>query len=403
MALKPMKKKILNRLLVAFFALIILGVILFLVNVNSDTKPSLNGSSTSIIQSTTSTPVIPKGKSSQIASSSVSADEDAVSTSTQGYMFEGLITRIVSEISTDIPVPETQYQVSVYGDIAKKLGSSIIISSYGCALDRSALGLLMFSGVTYNAKYGWYNCKSAPPISKYQITDYQYAADFSDDKVLVGASHNIFVGKVVRQIGTKDLGIGPETQFEVDVIDNIKGDLKGTVTVDEQGGYENGTLYVVDDDTASTAKDGSGYLLQTGSTYLLATRYNSNQDWYTLNSYPTASKLLSSDANVPDASLVALAESDPRVQQLKAAYPNEILLDADVAHHNTLNSYASVQAAEADQAENSLATSTDDLTSTTSTDQMSTSSTSILSEPSSVATSSVIEATDTQTVDDSSN
>jgi len=175
----------------------------------------------------------------------------------------------------------------------------------------------------------------------------QYAADFSDDKVLIGSSHNVFIGKVVRQIGNKERGISPETQFEVAVIDNIKGDLHGTVTVDQQGGYKDGTLYVVGDDMISLSPDGNGYLLQPGSTYLFATRYNPTENWYTLNSYPTAIKLLSADGNASDVSLKARAESDPRVQQLKAAYPHEILIDADVAHHNTRNSYVSVQAANA--------------------------------------------------------
>jgi len=33
--------------------------------------------------------------------------------------------------------------------------------------------------------------------------------------------------------------------------------------------------------------------------------------------------------------------NDPRVQQLQAAYPYEILLAADIAHNNALNSYQS--------------------------------------------------------------
>lgn len=177
------------------------------------------------------------------------------------------------------------------------------------------------------------------PISVIR-TDAQYAADFSDNKVLMGASHNVFIGKVVRQVGDKERGIGPETQFQVAVIDNIKGDLHGTVTVNQQGGYKDGVLYVV-------GEDGGGSLLQPGSTYLFATRYNEQQDWYTLNSYPAASKLLSSNANAQTASLKTLADNDSRVQQLKAAYPHEILIDADIAHNNTRNSFESVQASKA--------------------------------------------------------
>lgn len=188
--------------------------------------------------------------------------------------------------------------------------------------------------------------QAASPIQRIQSINLQYAVDFSDDATLVGASQNIFVARVIKEIGTKERGIGPETQFEVQIVDNIKGDLKGSVTVDQQGGYKNGVLCVVADDTSS-ATPKNGYLLKPGSTYLLATRYNPTGNWYTVNPYPTASKLLSSDSGLSPNQLKALAFLDTRVQQLRAAYPHEKLLEVDVKHHNTPNSYASVQAAAA--------------------------------------------------------
>ncbi len=172
--------------------------------------------------------------------------------------------------------------------------------------------------------------------------DVQYAADFSDDRVLMGASHNVFVGKVIQQTGTKERGIGPETQYQVQIIDNVKGNLSGVVTVDQQGGYKNGVLYVVGGDTVAPAQDGSNYLLQTGSTYLFATRYNSSENWYTLNSYPTASKKLSTNTLLSVNSLKAIAKKDPRFMALQVAYQHEVPLDADVKHNNVLNSYAAI-------------------------------------------------------------
>ena len=169
-----------------------------------------------------------------------------------------------------------------------------------------------------------------------------YAANFSDDRVLMGGSHDVFVGKVLEQVGTQDKGIGPETQFSVEVVENIKGNLQGAVIVDQQGGYENGVLTLFEDDRSST--DGSGasdYLLKPGFTYLLATRYSSTYNWYTLNPFPAARKLISQNSALSNNQLQALAESDVRVQQLQAAYPHEILLAADVAHNMTLNSYIS--------------------------------------------------------------
>jgi hypothetical protein len=167
----------------------------------------------------------------------------------------------------------------------------------------------------------------------------QYAADFSNDAVLVGAAHNIFVGKVIRQVGNEERGIGPETQYEVQVIDNIKGNLQGTVVVDQQGGYKDGSLYIISDDYPLTRQTKDAYLLKLGYTYLLATRYNDKKDWYTLNSYPTANKVLSQDALVGETQLKSISEADSRVQALKTAYQHEILLDADVRHNNAQNSY----------------------------------------------------------------
>lgn len=169
-----------------------------------------------------------------------------------------------------------------------------------------------------------------------------YVADFSDDRVLIGASHNIFVGKVIRQVGNKERRLGPETQFEVEVVSNIKGDLKDVVIVDQLGGYKNGALYVTGDvEVTSADKKQENYLLVPGSTYLLSTRYSEKENWYTLNPYPAASKLISSNSFIGKSQLKALADEDSRVKELKAQYPKEILLPEDVAHKNTPNSYQS--------------------------------------------------------------
>jgi hypothetical protein len=167
-----------------------------------------------------------------------------------------------------------------------------------------------------------------------------YVADFSKNDILIGASHNVFVGRVIKQSGEKALGSTPETQFKVEIISNIKGELKGTVTVNQFGGYKNGTFVTVEDDTPMpNGKSAGTYMLEPGATYLLATRYNEQEDWYTLNSFPTARKLLSKDANANIADLKTLAQNDERVKALTAAYPNEKLLDADIQHNNTRNNY----------------------------------------------------------------
>jgi hypothetical protein len=74
----------------------------------------------------------------------------------------------------------------------------------------------------------------------------------SDDRILVGLSHEVFVAKITKQLGDVTLpGIKPlMTQFEVRAIYNIKGNLRGNVVLTQIRGVEP--------------------LAQVGSTYLFA-------------------------------------------------------------------------------------------------------------------------------------
>lgn len=167
----------------------------------------------------------------------------------------------------------------------------------------------------------------------------QYVADFSNDKILVGASHNVFVGKVIKKIGEKNRGIGPETQFAVEIIYNIKGNLQGIAKINQEGGYENGILYLMyDGDSLLPEANGGDALLEEGATYLFTSRYSKVENWYTIISHPNARKLISQDKNLSNIQLLDLAKNDQRVKELQEAYKNEILLEADVLNNNTFNS-----------------------------------------------------------------
>jgi len=99
-----------------------------------------------------------------------------------------------------------------------------------------------------------------------------YETDISDDRKLSGIAQNVFIGEVKAQVGTKKLNAFPESQFEVEVIQNIKGSLTGTVTVNQQGGFSGNTLMLMQGDK----------MIEVGKTYLFATLQNTEQNWYTL-------------------------------------------------------------------------------------------------------------------------
>lgn len=96
--------------------------------------------------------------------------------------------------------------------------------------------------------------------------------DIYNPREVVGFADNVFLGKVLKQVDTKSLNSYPETQFEAEVLDNIKGELKGTVKVNQQGGYEGEYLFLMEDDK----------LLKVGQTYLFATRYLNEENWHTV-------------------------------------------------------------------------------------------------------------------------
>ncbi|GHI00120.1 hypothetical protein [Neobacillus kokaensis] len=96
--------------------------------------------------------------------------------------------------------------------------------------------------------------------------------DIDDPREVVGFSDNVFLGKVIKKVGSKSLNDYPETQFNVEVLDSIKGELKGTIKVNQQGGYDGEYLFLMENDK----------LLVEGHTYLFATRYLKEENWHTV-------------------------------------------------------------------------------------------------------------------------
>ncbi|MDQ0888602.1 hypothetical protein QFZ81_003690 [Paenibacillus sp. V4I9] len=96
--------------------------------------------------------------------------------------------------------------------------------------------------------------------------------DVTDTRRLVGWADNVFVGKVIKQDGTKSLDRAPETQFKVEVSDNVKGIFNGTVIVNQQGGFKRNELILIENDQ----------LLHEGQSYLFVTKHLKEENWNTL-------------------------------------------------------------------------------------------------------------------------
>ena len=163
-----------------------------------------------------------------------------------------------------------------------------------------------------------------------------YPANLENNNILVGASHNVFVGKVTGETGNKETQIGPRTQYSVQVIENIKGELSDIVTLDMLGGYEDGKLVAIEGFT------NGDFLLQEGTTYLFATRYNADENWHTIVGHPNGKKLLTKDTGLSDTDIIAIARQDTKYKAWEKAYAEEVLINADVANNNTLNSFQSL-------------------------------------------------------------
>lgn len=113
----------------------------------------------------------------------------------------------------------------------------------------------------------------------FSYTEALYATDVSDPRQLVGITENVFIGRVVSFNETHYPDGIPESLFTVEVLENIKGELKGEVTVNQQGG----TWPATDDGTAGDLHlVNEDALLVPGQTYLFATLPDAEGRWHTL-------------------------------------------------------------------------------------------------------------------------
>lgn len=126
--------------------------------------------------------------------------------------------------------------------------------------------------------------ESGTPVPAVVSIEPSYGYDFGDARVLVAFADNVFLGKVIEEVGRKgrptsapDIEI-PQTQFAVQVLEVIKGSLPETVIVNQESGIDKdtGKLYLIDGDP----------LLMANETVLFAVAYEPEYDWYTLVAGP---------------------------------------------------------------------------------------------------------------------
>lgn len=114
-----------------------------------------------------------------------------------------------------------------------------------------------------------------------------------DERYLVGAADNVFVGRVVEvkdRVSSSTTSVPPpaQSQFAVEVLKNVKGDLAGAVTVNQGGGYQE---YSADRDYPEAGiQQGDRVreldlvnddpLLEPGQEYLFVTGYDRKNDWH---------------------------------------------------------------------------------------------------------------------------
>jgi len=147
--------------------------------------------------------------------------------------------------------------------------------------------------------------------------------NFKDDKQLVGLVDNAFVGKVLEKVGNERFERDtPSSQYRVEPIMNIKGNLRESVIVNQ---YE-----------AKTHP-----FLQVGSAYVFTARYGAQKDIYLIVAYPENYTLLSEDASLSNTELKTLAENSAWVKRLREAYLQEVPFFGKVQNHIEYNSYAS--------------------------------------------------------------
>jgi hypothetical protein len=152
-----------------------------------------------------------------------------------------------------------------------------------------------------------------------------HAFDPADKRKLVAFADNVFVGRVVGQVGQTAAQTSsptvtlPQTQFRVVVTDNIKGRLPGAVKVNQYGGpivLPPGAKRAKNDTHRLELWEGDP-LLEPGERVLFATRRDPSRGWHVIVAQPFADVRIRSKTQANE--LVREFEQAHRARRVKSA------------------------------------------------------------------------------------
>ncbi len=156
---------------------------------------------------------------------------------------------------------------------------------------------------------------SAPP--KANVMESIHAFDTTDPRKLVGYSDAVFVGEVVRKVGTDPIRSSipgdtqPRSQYEVRVRNPIKAgglEIGATIVVNQKGGEDQKTgedwvvVGVVND------RHYRDEMLLEGRRYLFSVRYNERERRYDISAQPQGKVPLDGASQKEQEALVAAFE-----------------------------------------------------------------------------------------------
>ena len=171
-----------------------------------------------------------------------------------------------------------------------------------------------------------------------------HVTDISDDRKLLWISSNVFVWKITKEIWSKeDKGGMPTTQFSVEIIENIKGNLSWSVTVSQEWWYKDGSLYISEWDvfyswsTKWIISERSALMIP-WEEYVMATITSENSDIYYLISHPNGKHHFWW--------WESKKQKQAKVNSLRKAYIDEIPFEPFVKEWRNKNAFSSLDIGE---------------------------------------------------------